>query len=298
MERDRNLFPSGNLGSVGELKQISAALKDNDLKNVNLLEFWRCLARDPEGRWEKYHLLSPWYFIGYRPRPLNTNVDKRFIRANIAASMFLIESLDELQAGMSDEMFFSWLVAIHKKNTYAPAKGGKIITKQIINVGRHTPIVADDVVRLARKYNDPYMPIGEQRLVLDGIREKGLPMDTWSNGIVTHAYPDPQYLDDYIHMMNTTFTSVACGLSEPLPVRTKLTQLALFSQYGINPRMFVKTNHALMLTICNTVLREMKLRGIESGILDFVAMRLRPSNFAKYFIDEVRRVNRDKRLKL
>lgn len=297
MERDKSLFPSKNSGGIAELQQISAALKDNDLGNVSLLEFWRCLARDPEGRWEKYHRLAPWYFIGYRPRPLNTNVDKRFIRANIAASVFLIESLGELQIDMSDETFFSWLVAIHKKNTYAPAKGGKIITKQVINVGRHTPIVADDVVRLAQKYNDPYEPVGEQYLALDGIRKEGLPVDKWLSGIVTHIYPNPQYLGDYIHMMNTTLTSVVRGLREPLPIRTKLAQLALFYQYGINPRMFVKTNHALMLTICNTILREMKLRGIESGILDFVAMRLRPSNFAKYFIDEVRRVNRGGRIK-
>ncbi len=293
MERKTNLSPSDNLGRIVELQQISAALKNNDLKNVGLLEFWRCLARDPEGRWKKYHRLAPWYFIGYRPRPLNTNVDKRFIRANIAASAFLIESMDELRAGMSDKTFFNWCVKIHKKNTYAPAKGGKIITEQIINVGRHTPIVADDVIQLARKYNDPYVAVGEQQLVLKGIHKKGLPVDKWSKGIVTHVYPNPQYLDDYIHMMNVTLTNMARGLNEPLPIRTKLRQLALSYQYGINPRMFVKTNHALMLTICNTFLREMRLKGIESGVLDFVAMRLRPSNFANYFIDEVRRVNKD-----
>jgi len=273
------------------LDRVLLALKRQKLGASDLVEFWRGLPRDTAGRWGKYHKLVPHYYAGYKPRPTNTYGDKRFLKANIEGARFFSRSFTQLKQGMNDRDFFTWLIELHKKQTYTSGMGGKLITKQIINVGKHTPMVADDVTKLAKRFHDPYQPTGKQVLLLPGIRRRGLPVDIWENRHVTHKYPDPKYLSDYIHVLNKAVTKSVRILYKPMPLKTKLIGFARIYQYGVNPRMFIKTNHSLMLNVCNTLLRELKLGVIESGILDFVCMRLRGENFAKYFIEEVKRVN-------
>lgn len=273
------------------LDSVLQALKKRQMHHPSLLEFWKGLPRDTEGRWQKYHIRAPHYYVGYKPMPTTSDADVRFLRANIRGARFFLESFPQIRRGLSNKKFFEWYIQLHKKQTYTPSMGGKILTKQIANKEAHTPMVADDVCRLAKKYNDPYTDHGTQILTLAHIPTEGLPKDIWSNSTVIHVYPDPRYYPYYIRMINKTLTDAIHLITSAYSLKEKLAVLALFYQYAVNSRMFKKTNHSLALNVCNTFLRELGLHVIESGILDFVAMRLRPTGFAAYFIEEVARVN-------
>jgi hypothetical protein len=261
------------------------------LGDPELLQFWRGLPRDTEGRWEKYHRLAPHYFAGYMPKPRRLVSDFRFMKANIRGAIFLLRSIPKIEKGMNDDEFLSWFTALHKKQTFTPGMSGKILTIQITNQRAHTPMVIDDVVKKALLYGDKYRPLGTRTLFLPGIARDGLPKDVWVNKSVAHVYPHPRYYPDYLHMINLTLTHAVKRVHRRLPLNRKLENFARFYQYCVNARMFIKTNHSLALNVCNTLLRELGLKGIESGIIDFVAMRLSPKNFARFFIEEAHRVN-------
>lgn len=139
---------------------------------------------------------------------------------------------------------------------------------------------------MAQKYNDPYINKGTQVVHLPKIDLKGCPMDKWKNNQVIHYYPDPKYFDQYLQIMKSKLEQFVLRINHKVDKKT-LGIIANYYQYGINMHMFEDINQSLFANQANAMLKLLGLRPIEHGIIDFVAMRLQPENFSKYFIDEV-----------
>lgn len=280
------------------LQDVRRAFIAKDFDNQFLLEYWRTLVRDSEGRWAKYHEPHPNYFIGTKPKPLKDDVgDNRLLELNLAVNQRFLDFLSQMKhKKITYEQFLEELVIMHKIRAFLPETAGKIIPAgPMVSMGSHTDIVLDDVLKIAKEYKDPYQAIGEKRLALPGISSQGLPLDLWVRSpeqqlLVYHQYPDTPYYSEYIQEIYRALKEFT-EMGQSVPTQSKAEKIAEFHQYGVNVRMFERTNQAFFLGMSNTLLRELGLRGLEGGILDFVGMRIQPENFKKYFVDEVKRVN-------
>lgn len=236
---------------------------------------WRGLVRDASGRWLKYHRDGIKYFkYGKQPKPdLASKEQFRLIKSSINHEKAFL-------SGLKNRSFInvrSWLIKLHKIQAYK-GKEGKTLTARRVSRGEHSQIVKLAVLPLAKKYHDPYTNKGTQIVNLPGINPAGLPMDIWKNKQVIHYYPSPKYFDEYLQMMK-----------KKLEEKTTIKSIANYYQYGINMHMFENINQSLFANQANAMLKLLGLKPIEHGIIDFVAMRLQPKNFADYFIDEVKR---------
>lgn len=279
------------------LQEVRRAFIAKDFDNPSLLEYWRTLVRDSEGRWIQYNKPHPNYFLGTKPKPLvDDSGDNRLLELNLAVNQrFLALLLQMEKKPISDAQFHKDLVTMHKIRAFLPETAGKIVPAgPVVSRGSHTDIVLDAVQKIAKKYNDPYQSQGERRVLLSGISPEGLPLDFWIGAkderLVFHQYPNPSFYAEYVHEINRSLREFT-EMDTTVPLRTRIDKIAEFHQYGVNVRMFERTNQAFFLGMSNTLLREMGLHGIEGGILDFVGMRLQPENFRRYFTDEVMRVN-------
>lgn len=291
---NKNVLDVNKSFSYLNLVQQAAIRKESG--NPQLLEYWQGLVRDASGRWQKYHEAHPNYFIGTKERPDFTDVkDTRLLQVNIDANRFLLDNIPKLKAGMTDEEFTYWLTGLHKIRAFFPEHAGKYVQERPVAGGAHTDIVVGDVLSIAKKYNDPYLDKDIQAVELTGINRGNLPIDEWKDEDdlherrVVHYYPDSGSHREYIHEINRLLNKYL-NLTDTDRL-ARLGNIAQIHQYGVNARMFVRTNQALFLGISNMFLKGLGLKPIEGGILDFVAMRLQPENFTKYFIDEVKRVN-------
>ena len=279
------------------LQDVRRAFLAKDYEDPTLLEYWRTLVRDSEGRWAKYHKPHPNYFIGTKPKPvLGDSDDARLLEINLAVNQRFLNLIAQMRKKKpSDTQFFNELIAMHKIRAFLPETAGILMTGgSVVSHGSHTDIVLDDVEKMARKYADSYECKGERRVMLSGIPTDGLPLDAWigekNHRLVFHQYPNPSRYSEYVREINRSLSEFM-EMDDKTPLRARIDKIAEFHQYGVNVRMFERTNQAFFLGMSNTLLREMGLRGIEGGILDFVGMRLQPANFKKYFFDEVQRVN-------
>ncbi len=264
------------------------ALKKDDSQNLDLREFWKGVVRDPEGRWTKYCAQGIKYFkYGKQSRPnLTTKEDFNFIIAAIKQEKAFLKGLQN----KSFRNYKHWLITLHKKQAYK-GHGGRILPKRRISMGEHSKIVKDAVLPLAKKYSDPYTNSGLQVLRLAGIGRNGRPMDEWKNkNEVIHYYPDPDYFDDYLQIMKKKLQEFTYESTKPFSMNI-LILIANYFQYGVNTHLFEDINQSLFANQANAMLKYLGLKPVEQGILDFTAMRLQPKNFARYFIDEVKKAN-------
>lgn len=264
------------------LEKIEKSLIKKEVNN-QLLEFWKGLVRDSEGRWLKYHTEGIKYFqYGKQSQPdLTSNVHLLLIKAATAQNKAFIHGLMDY----SFKNYKKWIIELHQRQTYTKDKP-QLLSKIRISQGEHSRIAVDAVVPLARKYNDPYINQGTQILYLPKIDKQALPVDKWQNEKqVFHYYPDPRFLDQYFQVMKEILTEIVTDLSSPS--KKSLVKVALYYQYAINPHMFENINQSLFANQMNALLQVFGFRPINHGILDFVAMRLQPDNFIRYFIDEV-----------
>lgn len=275
-----------------ELSDIKSDLEQKTV-SVRLLDYWKGLVRDSDGRWKHYEQKHPNYFIGVKSVPNLRDIDGdvRLLERNLDANQYLLSHMSELEKGMDDSQFLRFLVEMHKKRAFIPGTAGKIITAPLVSQGSHTDIVKRDVAAIAIKYNDRYQCIGEKTVSLEGISPDGLPKDRWlTDDLVYHYYPNAYYRE-YIPILNSTLTDIIRTF-DTIKSNELIEKLAKFYQYGANVRMFDRTNQAYFNSICNIFLHMAGLKPVENGILDFVAMRLRSENFQKYYYDEVQRVNK------
>jgi hypothetical protein len=64
-------------------------------------------------------------------------------------------------------------------------------------------------------------------------------------------------------------------------------KVARFFQLLINLHLFAAVNVSLYMNMADGLLEIAGLRGIEHGMVDFVAFRLQPDSFERYFYDIV-----------
>ena len=271
-----------------ELKRIEGLVSKKDFHNPEVLEFWKGLVRDPNGRWINYHAKGIKYFqYGKQSKPdLNNKKQLDLIRSSIEHEKAFLYGLEH----KSLENLKEWLTKLHKKQIYI-GNGAQILSRRLISRGEHSQIVKDSILTLAQKYGDPYTNTGTQIIYLPGIDPKGCPMDKWKNkSKVVHYYPGPKYFDQYLEIMKNKLKKFI--LKTPTaPDKKILVTIANYYQYAINIHLFKNINQSLFANQANAMLKQIGLKPIEHGILDFAAMRLQPQNFAKYFIEEVKRVS-------
>lgn len=271
-----------------KLNRLKKTIEDKNFHSPELLEFWHGLVRDPTGRWLAYHLAGVKYFrYGEQATPnLNDNLQLSLIKSSI-------EHEQAFLSGLHDGSFKNlkqWLVQLHHKQSYFGIEG-KLLVKRRISQGEHTQIATGSVLSLAKEYDDPYTNQGTQVVYLPGITPNdGCPYDKWETNQVTHFYPDPKYFGLYLQIMKNKLEQFVLKPDHNID-RETLESIAIYYQYGINMHLFENVNQSLFANQANSMLKLLGLKPIEHGILDFVALRLQPENFIKYFIDQVKRVN-------
>lgn len=273
---------------LAKLERIEKYITKKDYPNPEFIEFWQGLVRDPYGRWIKYYLKGIKYFkYGKQSKPnLNSKIQLDLIVSSIRHEKAFLD-------GLLDKNFKNlkeWLILLHKKQAYI-GKDGQILIRKRISVGEHSPIVKGSILALAKKYHDPYTNKGTQTLHLSAISPKGLPVDIWDKSKVIHYYPGLKYFDQYLQKMENLLEKFLYKISFA-PSEELLEILAFYYQYSINMHIFENVNQSLFTNQINALLGLMELKPIEHGILDFVAMRLQPENFVKYFNDQVKGVNK------
>lgn len=265
------------------LKKIEQSLRKKDDTNLQMLEFWKGLVRDSDGRWLKYHFEGIKYFqYGKQSQvDLTNKIHLSLIKAAISQNKAFISGL----RSKSFNNFRTWLIKLHQKQIYNKIEG-KILASKRVSQGEHSRIVVDTIILLAAKYHDPYINKGTQIVHLPMIDQKGLPMDVWQNKQeVFHYYPEPEFLDQYLQVMKEILEEIITN--SDMTDKELLSKIASYYQYGINTHMFENINQSLFANQMNALLQLFGFKPISHGILDFAAMRLQPENFIKYFIDEV-----------
>lgn len=265
------------------LKKIEQSLREKDDTNLQMLEFWRGLVRDSDGRWLKYHFEGIKYFQhGKQSQPDLTNkIHLSLIKAAIRQNKAFVIGLKN----KSYNNLRTWLIKLHQKQIYNKIEGKTLAGKRV-SQGEHSRIVKDAVIPLAAKYHDLYTNKGIQVVGLSKIDQKGLPMDIWQNEKeVFHYYPEPKFLNQYLQVMKEILKEITTD--SDMTDKEPLSKIASYYQYGINTHMFENINQSLFANQMNVLLQLFGFKPISHGILDFVSMRFQPANFNKYFIDEV-----------
>jgi len=273
------------------LGNIEPSLARKDANNPELLKLWKGLVRDSGGRWLKYYFEGYKYFqYGIQPKPnLENSNNVVYIKTAIDQQRNFIQGL----INQDIEDFRTWLISLHKKQIY---NGNDIKTaaKKRFALIIHSKIVLDAVIPLAKRYHDPYANKGTQFVYLPKIAKKGLPKDVWDNEKeVFHYYSDPSFLPQYLSIMEEILQQI---ITTSHVGKELLSKIALYYQYAINTHMFEHINQSLFANQTNALLQVFGYEPINHGILDFVAMRLQPANFVKYFIDEVKSRQKPKKL--
>ncbi|MDO8638166.1 MAG: hypothetical protein Q7R43_01210 [Candidatus Daviesbacteria bacterium] len=277
---------------VAQLDSVESKINKGIIDD-EVIAYWQSLVRDTDGRYAKYaeNPDTKGYFSGTQPKPDLTDTKQlKYIQSSIDQDKAFLQGLND---GSYQGDFKTWLQELHIKQSYK-GTGGDLIEGRPIAGGAHTPVVEDEVIPIAKKYGDPYTVDPKKRNIvqLSGIDQKGLPYDQWTqnNEFVIHYYPDSKYYDMYLTQMEKSLDKYNQAISSGNS-QASLNAIAEYYQYGVNARMFEQTNQALFANQANAMLTQIGLKAPEQGILDFVAMRLQPKNFAKYFTDEVGRVN-------
>lgn len=266
-----------------KLKKIETAVVKKEISDQSLLEFWRGLVRDSDGRWLKYHYEGIKYFrFGQQAKPdLTSREETSYIKSSIRQNRAFLLGLKN----QSFNNLRTWLIKLQREQVYGGIEG-KLLRNIRVSQGEHSRIVVDAIVPLAAKYHDPYTNLGTQIVYLPKIDQEGLPKDIWqSSKEVFHYYPEPRFLDQYLQVMKEILKDLIT--SPDISDKELLSKIALYYQYGVNTHMFENINQSLFCNQMNALLQVFGFKSINHGILDFAAMRLQPENFIKYFIDEV-----------
>lgn len=252
----------------------------------------RGMVRDFEGRWIKYvdvksSITGMRYFHGKQDMTwymeqlaLSKNMD--YIDANLRCWDFLDKNIDRIKSIKQYDEYIEWLGDCHQTFLYRDTESSGIHNNYMKPSSNHTKIIWGDVMNLAEKYNDPYPD------KVSGPTWKEIPVDGWPSDLiiskerVDHYYPYPKYFPDYLRLSLGEFNELLDG-------EFSLERLAKFYQITLNMHLYDIINNSMLMSIVNYILDKKGIPQVEHGILDFVAYRLQPDNFAKYFSDEVGR---------
>lgn len=248
--------------------------------------FWQQCVRDIDGKWHKYtHIHSmerTKYFFGSQPTIDYTNATAvNLLLANISVRQALYDTLRE--GGIEDAVSFrQWLIDLRSMMEYRPTEEWKL---SVHATTTHTDIVLQDVIPIAKLYDDPYSPQSASAgPVFDNIPREALPIDVRDGGCITHTYPSLDYCDYYFEAALRQLNKLQTIANDQ---KSYIHSVAHLYQLLVNLHYFPSINTSLYMNIANGLLELVGLQGVEHGIKDFVAMRLQPSNYQQYFHDEV-----------
>ena len=280
---------------LADLEKIEQSFIKKEFNNKRMLRFWGGLVRDSNGKWLKYYFEGYKYFqYGIQLKPDLTNKNDIYL---INASIKQIRAFIQGLINQDFKDYKTWLKTLHRKQIYNKNEIGTITRRRFALI-IHSRIVLNAVIPLTVKYHDPYTNKGVQIIYLPKVDKEGLPKDIWENEKeVFHYYPDPKFLNQYLEVMQEKLQDIITSNSE-ISDHKLLSSIASYYQYGINTHMFENINQSLFANQMNALLQVFGYNPINHGILDFVAMRLQPVNFVKYFINEVKAGQKQKKLSL
>lgn len=266
--------------ALKRLDKVSVTMPSKDLT-----DFWVQCVRDTNGEWQDYVNLKSKsgfsYFFG-RQNTVDINDVQAisYVKANLRIRRRLYREIPEIPQ-MSIDDFYHWLRDLHSDMTYKTTYEGNFPR----NVPTHTAIVNAEVKPIAKKYRDPYWTGITQGPNFSGIPPEMLPRDVQEGDVISHYYPLLEHKVFYLEAAHKLFCEIVTH--SDVGSRDYLKKVACLFQILINLHLFVNINNSLYMNITNAFLEIADINGIEHGILDFVAMRLQPDTFSKYFLDKV-----------
>lgn len=223
-------------------------------------------------------------FHGQQSRVQYSNHDEaRYLKANINTRKLFYNSLLMVET-MSVIDFTAWLGRLHKSMQYRKVDG---LVKRQLFTERHASIVKKNVLPIAEVYGDSYNSIGGGP-IFKGIPPMMLPRDEIENGKIVHFYPDPEKCSDvYLRLALAVLKDLLA--SHYANKEEYVYKVAYFLQLLVNLHRFLAVNFSLYMNMANGLLELIGIDGIPHGLIDYVALRLQPESFQRYFYDQTKK---------
>jgi len=269
---------------------IPAAIKRLDavrglVAAKEMTDFWHQCVRDIDNKWGDYtkirSLEGTRYFYGHQPSIDYSNkgeLNLLLVNINIRTDIY-ITLQNDIPKNVAD--FQNWIISLRSKMEYRPTEEWKL---DIHATTTHTDIVKQDVIRIAREYEDPYAKGIVAGPVFTEFPDAAQPKDEADGEYIRHTYPSLEYKDIYFEAAHLQLLNL---LSSRHTKQSYIYGVALLYQLLINLHYFPSINTSLYMNIVNGLLEIAGIKGVDHGIKDFVAMRLQPNNYQRYFYDEV-----------
>jgi len=281
----------GSLPRASFGERVSRALDNLDVAQAAAdhkqpTKFWVGCVRDAHGKWADYAAQKSDYDVPYfrgKQETYKTPQEHKYLLAHIDTRRAFYETLPDVPH-MDLTAFREWLEIMRCLLEYR--KSDSTLHEKSIT-DKHTKIIQDEVLPLAKKYKDPYFDGSAMGPVFAGFPQGSLPFDERKGELIYHHYPSLEYTDLYLQEALTTLQE----LLEQDPqanLQAYVSKVGYFCQVLINLHLFAAVNISLYMNMANGLLEIAGLHGIEHGIVDFVAFRLQPESFGKYFYDTVK----------
>jgi hypothetical protein len=280
---------NGDTLPAGFDRRISEALLRLDkareaAANNQPTDFWKQCVRDTTGRWALYAQQKSAYDVPYfhgKQETCKTPEEHQYLLVHLDTRRAFYEGLADVPS-MNVDDFRNWLETLRAQLEYRKVES--VLHEKSIT-DKHTKIITQEVMPLAKKYEDPYYLGNAHGPILAHFPKESLPYDEVKDGAYYHHYPSLDYADLYLGEALTTLKSLLA--EEPSDTREYTYKIAHFFQVLINLHLFAAVNVSLYMNMADGLLELMDIEGIEHGILDFVAFRLQPETFQEYFYDSV-----------
>ena len=252
-------------------------------------DFWQQCVRDIDGEWIKYiklrSLEDTRYFYGHQPHINYENpAEVNLLQVNIDIRHEVYKTIGDV-VSMDAKDFQKWLESLRYKMQYRPTEEWKLA---IHATTTHTDVVLQDIIPIAKEYDDPYALSLSSGPIFNGFPKEALPIDEVEGDFIKHTYPSLEFSGLYFDAVLYQIRSLH---NERHSTDSYIRGVANLYQLLINLHYFPSINTSLYMNIANGLLEVANIKGVDHGIKDFVAMRLQPKNYQDYFRLEVLRRN-------
>lgn len=270
--------------------RVSAALANLDMAQAAVdhnqrTSFWRQCVRDTSGKWLAYANQESAYDVPYfhgRQETYKTPGERKYLLAHLDCRRAFYEGLTDVEHMTLDD-FRNWLDVLRALLEYRKSESA-LHEKSVTD--KHTKIVTEQVMPIAKKYHDPYYENKANGPVFEALPKASLPYDERRGELIYHHYPSLDYADEYLQMALDEL-KILLRTDAFADQQEYVHKVARFFQILINLHLFAAVNASLYMNMADGLLEIVGLRGIEHGIADFVAFRLQPESFEHYFYDIV-----------
>lgn len=161
---------------------------------------------------------------------------------------------------------------------------------------------AFDVADTVRRYDDPYahrFDVGAPERVdmqLPGISPENQAVDIYKgrdvsekDGKYMFLYPPGDAMPEYMEQINVLGNQISEKMrADVVDAQEVLELIARQYQYGAIARPFQQINNSIFMNLVNAQIKMLGYDGISHGNFDYVAQRMQPENFVKFFKEIVR----------